>query len=175
MKRFILPLSIFIILVLFLAAGLRSNPQEIPSPFIGKPAPQFELSQLEEQQKSFSPQDMRGKVWLLNVWASWCGSCRNEHPVLLNLAESGVAPIVGLNYKDARDDGRKWLSRFGNPYHLSVLDMDGKVGIDYGVYGLPETFVVDKQGIIRLKHTGPVTEDVLKNKLLPLIERLNAA
>jgi cytochrome c biogenesis protein CcmG/thiol:disulfide interchange protein DsbE len=175
MKRFLVPLGLFAILLVFLGIGLRLKPQEIPSPFIDKPAPVFTLPQVEDAQKSFSPQDMRGKVWLLNVWASWCAPCRAEHPVLLDFSRQAVVPIVGLNYTDVREDSSKWLSQFGNPYLLSVFDGNGRVGIDYGVYGVPETFVIDKRGVIRMKHIGPVTPEVIKDKLLPLIQALNRA
>jgi cytochrome c biogenesis protein CcmG/thiol:disulfide interchange protein DsbE len=161
--------------VVFLAVGLRLNPREIPSPYIGKAAPQFKVSQLLAENLTISPQDMRGKVWLLNVWASWCVSCREEHPVLLDFARQGVVPIIGLNYKDARRDATNWLKQFGDPYQLSAFDGDGRIGIDYGVYGVPETFVIDKEGVIRLKHVGPVTIDVITQKLLPLIKELNRA
>ncbi|RZI84777.1 MAG: DsbE family thiol:disulfide interchange protein [Rubrivivax sp.] len=175
MKRFLWPLGIFVVLLAFLGAGLRRDPQEIPSPFIGKPAPAFTLAQLESPEKKFSPRDMQGRVWLLNVWASWCASCREEHPVLLDFSKRAGVTIVGLNYKDVRQDGQQWLNRFGNPYQLSAFDADGRVGIDYGVYGVPETFVIDKQGVVRLKLTGPITSAVIKDKLLPLIEALNRA
>lgn len=175
MKRFLLPLGIFIALLLFLGVGLRLDPREIPSPFIGKPAPAFKLTQLNEPGKTISPQDMAGQVWLLNVWASWCVSCRQEHPVLMDFANQHVVPIIGLNYKDGREDGAGWLRQFGNPYKLSAFDADGRVGIDYGVYGVPETFIIDKRGVIRLKHVGPVTPEVIAQKLLPLIKELNRA
>ena len=174
MKRF-LPLGVFLALVLFLGIGLRLNPREIPSPFIGKPAPAFKVAQLNDGAQFISPADMRGKVWLLNVWASWCVSCRQEHPVLMALSRQNVVPILGLNYKDARVDGVAWLREFGNPYLMSAFDLDGRIGIDYGVYGVPETFVIDKQGVIRLKHVGPVTQEVITEKLLPLIKELNRA
>lgn len=175
MKRFILPFGIFLVLVLFLGIGLRLNPREIPSPFIGKPAPAFKLAQLQEPTKTMSPQDMAGQVWLLNVWASWCVSCREEHPVLMDFAKQDVVTIIGLNYKDKRIDATGWLRQYGNPYKLSAFDAKGNVGIDYGVYGVPETFVIDKQGVIRLKHVGPVTPEVIINELLPLIKELNRA
>jgi cytochrome c biogenesis protein CcmG, thiol:disulfide interchange protein DsbE len=174
-KRFFWPLAVFLVLLVFLGIGLRRNPQEIPSPFIGKAAPAFTLTQLELPQKNFSPSDMKGQVWLLNVWASWCTSCREEHPVLLAFSKQAGVPIVGLNYKDARGDGQQWLSRFGNPYQVSAFDSDGRVGIDYGVYGVPETFVIDKHGVVRLKHTGPITDEVIRLKILPLIKELNHA
>lgn len=175
MKRYTIPLGIFVVLLVFLGIGLRLKPQEVPSPFIGKPAPAFTLTRLEQADKTFSPQELRGKVWLFNVWASWCTSCRAEHPVLLAFAKEATVPIVGLNYMDAREDGSRWLGQFGNPYALSVFDSDGKVGTDYGVYGVPETFVIDRQGNIRLKLTGPITPDIIKNTLLPLIRELDHA
>jgi cytochrome c biogenesis protein CcmG/thiol:disulfide interchange protein DsbE len=175
MRRFLLPLAIFLVLVGFLAVGLRLNPREVPSPFIGKPAPVFRLSQLHAPDSTIAPEDMRGKVWLLNVWASWCVSCRQEHPVLMNLARHNVVPIVGLDYKDEREAGKGWLAEHGDPYVLSAWDRDGKVGIDYGVYGVPETFVIDKAGVIRLKHVGPVTDTVIKEKIIPLVKELNGA
>lgn len=175
MKRFLLPLGLFIALVVFLGVGLRLNPREIPSPFIDKPAPAFKLTQLHAPDQTISPQDMVGKVWLLNVFASWCVSCRVEHPVLMDLARQGVVPIVGLNYKDKRDAGIGWLRQFGNPYNVSAFDSDGRVGIDYGVYGVPETFVIDKRGVIRMKHIGPVSAEALTEKILPLIKELNRA
>lgn len=175
MKRFLLPLGLFVALVVFLGIGLRLNPREIPSPFIGKSAPAFKLTQLHESSKSISPQDMLGQVWLLNVWASWCAACRQEHPVLMDLAKAGVVPILGLNYKDKREAGVGWLHQFGNPYQLTAFDADGRVGIDYGVYGVPETFVIDKLGVIRMKHIGPVTHEAITDKILPLIKELNRA
>ena len=175
MRRYLLPLLVFLALLAFLAAGLRLNPRELPSPFIGKPTPPFETAQLHAAEQTFSPQDMEGEVWLLNVWASWCGACRVEHPALMDLAATGMVPIVGLNYKDERADGKAWLQQFGNPYRVSVVDSDGRIGIDYGVYGVPETFVIDRQGIVRLKHVGPLTEEFVNTKLIPLIEELKRA
>jgi cytochrome c biogenesis protein CcmG, thiol:disulfide interchange protein DsbE len=175
MKRFLLPLGVFFGLLLFLAVGLKLNPREIPSPFIGKAAPHFELQQLQAPGKTISTQDMAGQVWMLNVWASWCASCRVEHPVLLKFAKTHAVPMVGLNYKDGRDDGVKWLDQHGDPYLVSAFDKDGRVGIDYGVYGVPETFVIDKKGVVRWKFTGPLTEEAIRGKLLPLIEELQRA
>ena len=173
MNRFLIPLGLFAVLVGFLAVGLNLNPREVPSPLVGKPAPMFDLPQLAAPDKRFSPADMKGKVWLFNVWASWCVSCRQEHPVLVAFAKSGVAPLVGLDYKDEREDGLRWLNRFGDPYLLSAYDRDGRVGIDYGVYGVPETYVIDKAGVIRYKQIGPVTPEVLEKKIVPLIKELN--
>jgi cytochrome c biogenesis protein CcmG, thiol:disulfide interchange protein DsbE len=175
MKRFLLPLGVFIALLIFLGIGLRLNPRDIPSPFIGKPAPAFKLTQLHAPDKTIAPQDMQGQVWLLNVWASWCVSCRQEHPVLMDFAKANIVPIVGLNYKDGREDGAGWLRQFGNPYVMSAFDNDGRVGIDYGVYGVPETFVIDKRGVIRMKYTGPLTREAIEEKLLPLIKELKSA
>jgi cytochrome c biogenesis protein CcmG/thiol:disulfide interchange protein DsbE len=172
--RFLIPLALFVALVGFFAVGLMRDPREVPSPFIGKPAPAFTLQQLHAGDKVFTPESMRGQVWLLNVWASWCVSCRVEHPLLVEMARQRVAPIVGLNYKDKRDDGIAWLARFGNPYVLSAYDVEGKVGIDYGVYGVPETFVIDKQGVIRHKQIGPITPESLEKTILPLIRKLSA-
>jgi len=175
MKRFLLPLIFFVALVVFLGVGLHRDPREVPSPLVGKPAPNFSLTQLLAPEKTISPKDMEGKVWLLNVWASWCVACREEHPVLLDFSKLGVVPIIGLNYKDGRKEGTDLLTQFGDPYQLSAFDSDGRVGIDYGVYGVPETFVIDKHGVIRYKQIGPVTPEVLSEKLLPLIKELNRA
>ena len=173
MTRFAIPLVLFILLVAFLAVGLRHDPHEVPSPLINKPAPAFQLAQLKDPSKSFSGQDMRGKVWLLNVWASWCITCRDEHPLLIQYARSGALPIYGLNYKDKREDALAWLGELGDPYVLSVSDTDGRVGIDYGVYGAPETYLIDRDGIIRFKQVGPVTPDVWQKTILPLAQQLN--
>jgi cytochrome c biogenesis protein CcmG/thiol:disulfide interchange protein DsbE len=173
MRRFLFPLAIFIVLVGFLAAGLRLNPREVPSPLIGKPVPAFRLPQLQAGDKFISAEDMRGKVWLLNVWASWCVSCRQEHPVLIDLDRQKKIIIVGLNYKDDRAAAITWLNQHGgDPYQVSAVDADGRVGIDFGVYGVPETFLIDKNGVIRYKHIGPVTSEALKTKILPLAEEL---
>ena len=179
MKRFLWPLGIFVLLVGFLAVGLTLNPREVPSPLIGKPAPAFELPVLQQPgerfdaaARRFAPSDMRGKVWLLNVWASWCVSCRDEHPVLVELSKRGVMPILGLNYKDKREEATAWLKQFGNPYDLSVVDADGRIGIDYGVYGVPETYLIDAGGVIRYKQIGPLTPAILEEKVLPLVKML---
>ncbi len=171
--RYFLPLAIFFGLVLFLWKGLSLNPREIPSALLDKPVPQFTLPQLHAKDQTFSAAEMKGKVWLLNVWGSWCVSCRYEHPHLNALAKQSVVPIIGLNWKDQPDTARAWLQRFGDPYQLSVMDLDGRVAIDFGVYGAPETFVIDKSGTIRYKHTGPVDEKVVQDTLVPLIQSLN--
>ena len=171
---FAIPLAIFVALAIFFAVGLTRDPREVPSPFIDKPAPSFKLEQLHEASRAFAPEDMKGKVWLLNVWASWCVSYRVEHPLLVEMSKKNVVPIVGLNYKDRREDGVAWLTKFGNPYSLSAYDVDGRVGIDYGVYGVPETFVIDKMGVIRYKQIGPITQEALDATILPLIKKLSA-
>ncbi|MBC7436174.1 MAG: DsbE family thiol:disulfide interchange protein [Bdellovibrionales bacterium] len=172
MKRYLIPLLVFILMLGFLAAGLKLNPREVPSPLIDKPAPDFRLPTLAVPGQYISAQDLRGKVWMLNVWASWCVACRVEHPVLVDFAKTGAVPIYGLNYKDKREDAIRWLGNFGNPYLHSLSDTEGLVGIDFGVYGVPETFVIDGQGVIRLKHIGPVTPEALRDTILPLIGRL---
>jgi cytochrome c biogenesis protein CcmG, thiol:disulfide interchange protein DsbE len=173
MMRFALPLGVFLAIAILLAIGLQLNPREVPSPLINKPAPYFELPQLHAPEKTFSQKDMLGKVWMLNVWASWCVACREEHPVVADLAKSGAVPIVGLNYKDKREDGLAWLARYGDPYQLSAYDINGRVGIDYGVYGVPETYVIDKRGVIRYKRIGVLTPAIVKDKVLPLVAELN--
>lgn len=171
--RYAIPLVLFLALVAFLAIGLGRDPREVPSPLINKPAPAFRLVQLKDPLSSFSLEEMRGKVWLLNVWASWCVACRDEHPMLLELARQNAIPIYGLNYKDKREDAISWLNELGDPYVLSVSDLDGRVGIDFGVYGAPETFLIDRNGIIRFKHIGPLTPEVWKREIDPLLSELN--
>jgi cytochrome c biogenesis protein CcmG/thiol:disulfide interchange protein DsbE len=171
-KRLLIPLAVFVVILGFLFVGLGLNPREVPSPLIGKAAPAIRLAQLHTPEKAFSQKDMLGQVWLLNVWASWCVSCRDEHPHLVALSKSKAVPVVGLNYKDKPDEAKAWLKQFGDPYLLSATDLDGRVGIDYGVYGVPETFVIDKQGVIRYKQIGPVTPESLEKKILPLVREL---
>lgn len=170
MKRLYWTLGVFIALVALLAIGLRLNPREVPSPLIGKPAPAFELPLLTEPDQRFSEKTMLGKVWILNVWASWCPPCLAEHPVVSQLARSGLAPVVGLNYKDTREDALPWLKRNGNPFQVVVFDANGRIGIDYGVYGVPETYVIDGKGVIRYKHIGPLTADVVQKKIEPMLK-----
>ncbi|WP_374403263.1 DsbE family thiol:disulfide interchange protein [Niveibacterium sp.] len=174
MKRVLLiPIALFVVLLGFLAVGLNKDPHSIPSPLIDKPAPAFRLPQLSADGKTFGPEDMRGKVWILNVWASWCVSCRDEHPVLVAFSRTNTVPLVGLDYKDKPDDANRWLASFGNPYQIVAVDADGRVGIDYGVYGVPETYVIDRNGVIRYKQIGPVTQEVLDQTILPLIRKLS--
>lgn len=173
--RYLIPLGVFLVMVVFLGIGLTLDPREVPSPFIGKPAPAFKLAQLHDASATFSPDDMKGKVWLLNVWASWCVSCRAEHKVINRLARMKLVDVVGLNYKDEPEDARRWLKQLGNPYLASAMDIEGKVGIDWGVYGVPETFVIDQQGIVRHKHIGPITDQSLDETILPLIHKLKGS
>ena len=173
MLKYLIPLALFLVLVVFLAIGLTRNPQELPSALIDKPAPTFRLPQLKQPDKTFSAEDMRGKVWMLNVWASWCVACRDEHPYLFEYQKSGAVPIYGLNYKDRPEDALGWLGELGDPYLLSAVDLDGRVGIDYGVYGAPESYIIDKSGTIRMKHVGTVMPDVWEKKILPLVQELN--
>ena len=175
MKRYLIPLIVFVVMAGFLAIGLKLDPREVPSPLIGKPAPAFDLPQLAQPDQRLAAKDLRGQVWLLNVWASWCVACRQEHPLLVELGKTGQVKLYGLNYKDKRDDALGWLANYGNPYLKSMSDTDGLVGIDYGVYGVPETFVIDKQGVIRYKQIGPVTPESLRDKLLPLVAQLEQA
>lgn len=176
MKRwqFIAPLVLFVVLLGFLGVGLNLNPREVPSPLINKPAPAFALPRLDDPSQTIALKDLAGKVWMLNVWASWCVACREEHPVLVEYSRRATVPLYGLNYKDTRDEALGWLARFGNPYTASLSDTKGLVGIDFGVYGVPETFIIDKQGVVRFKHIGPVTPQVLRERIEPLLKELNA-
>jgi cytochrome c biogenesis protein CcmG/thiol:disulfide interchange protein DsbE len=175
MKTALIPLIAFAALAAVLGAGLGKDPAAVPSPLIGKPVPAFRLARIDNPALTIAPADMAGKVWLLNVWASWCAACRDEHPALSRFAISSGVPLVGLNYKDKREDGLAWLGRFGNPYRVTGLDLDGRVGTDFGVYGVPETFVIDKRGVIRYKFIGGLTAEVIREKLQPLLEELNRA
>lgn len=171
--RFLLPLALFLGLVVFLGVGLKLDPKEVPSPLIGKPAPAFALTRLDNAGQTIRRDDLLGKVWMLNVWASWCVACREEHPLLVEFARKKLLPVYGLNYKDDRTAGLRWLSSFGNPYDASLFDNDGRVGIDWGVYGVPETFIVDREGVIRFKQIGPLTPEVIRTQIEPLVRRLN--
>jgi cytochrome c biogenesis protein CcmG, thiol:disulfide interchange protein DsbE len=170
--KLLIPLAIFLVMAVFLGIGLTRDPRKLPSTMIDKPAPQFTLKQVSALDKNFSPEDMKGQVWMLNVWASWCTACRVEHPLLVEISNSRIVPVIGLDYKDKPEDALKFLSQQGNPYQLSALDLEGRVGIDYGVYGVPETFIIDKNGRIRHKHVGPITPESLEKELLPIIAEL---
>jgi cytochrome c biogenesis protein CcmG/thiol:disulfide interchange protein DsbE len=169
---YLIPLAAFVVLAVFLLRGLWLNPREVPSPLIGKPAPVFERPNLHQPSLQFASKEMLGQVWVFNVWASWCTPCRQEHPLWNELATKKIVPIIGMNYKDEAGTAKKWLADLGDPYTLTVVDHDGRLGIDYGVYGVPETFVIDKQGVIRHKHIGPVTAEALEKKILPLVQEL---
>jgi len=174
MKRWhlVVPLVLFVLLAAFLWRGLALDPREVPSPLVDKPAPAFALTRLDDASRTIRRDDMLGKVWMLNVWASWCEACRVEHPTLVSFAKTGTVPIVGLNYKDTRGEGLGWLARFGDPYAMSLFDEKGRVGIDFGVYGVPETFVIDKQGVVRFKLVGPLTPELIATKIRPLLKAL---
>jgi len=174
MLKYLAPLAIFLVLAGFLYKGLSLKPHEVPSPFINKPAPDFVLQKLDDMSTKFSNKEMLGKVWLLNVWASWCVACRAEHPLLVQMAREGTIPVYGLNYKDLPSKAKAWLDEHGDPYVLSAVDYEGKVGIDYGVYGVPETFIIDKKGVIRHKVIGPLTADILQKKVTPLVKELES-
>ncbi len=172
--RYLVPLGIFAVLVVLLFRGLGLDPKLVPSPLVGKPMPAFTLTRLDDANTTISDTDIRGEVSVLNIWATWCVSCRAEHDVLLQLARTGQVSIYGLNYKDNRADAQRWLRQLGDPYVANAFDEDGRVGINWGVYGAPETFVIDRQGIIRHKHIGPLTTEVLQQQLLPLIAELKS-
>jgi cytochrome c biogenesis protein CcmG/thiol:disulfide interchange protein DsbE len=172
-RLLLLPLILFVVLAGFLLIGLFRDPHEIPSPLINKSAPDFQLPQLQQASATFSAKEMRGKVWLLNFWGTWCVACREEHPLLVQYAKTGAVPIYGVDYKDERAAALQWLDEFGNPYTLTAFDVDGRISIDYGVYGAPESYLIDRKGVIRFKQIGPITEDVWRNKILPLAKELN--
>ena len=175
MKKFIIPIALFALLGLLLAYGLKLDPSKILSPLVGKPLPAFSLPILDKPETLFANTDLQGKVVLINVWASWCAACKQEHPVLMRMASEKRVPIIGLNYKDKRVDALRVLKADGNPYDLSIVDADGRVGIDWGVYGVPETFVIDKQGVIRYKFIGPISMEVWEKTLLPLVQKLSTS
>ncbi len=172
MKKFWIPIGLFVLIGILLAYGLSLDPRKIPSPLVDKPLPAFSLPTLENPKKVVTNTDLHGKVVIINVWASWCAACKVEHPVLMAFAQRQAAPLIGLNYKDAPEDALAVLKTDGNPYEVSLLDRDGRTGIDWGVYGVPETFVVDKEGVIRYKHIGPISAEDIQNTLLPLLQKL---
>ena len=171
--RFLVPLAIFLGLAVMFAVGLQRDPREVPSPLIGKPAPEFAVASLMDEGRTLRSADLRGQTWMLNVWASWCGACREEHPVLVEYAREKRLPIYGLNYKDTRAAGRQWLAERGDPYVASLFDENGRVGMDFGVYGVPETFIIDRAGAVRFKHVGPLTRDIIRERIEPLLRSLN--
>ncbi len=169
--RFVLPLVAFVALVGLLWVGLSLDPRALPSPLIGREAPSFDLPELRDPETRFTSAEMLGKPALFNVWASWCVTCRQEHPMLAELRRVGV-PVYGLNYKDTRSDALRFLARFGDPYNAIGFDESGMVGIDWGVYATPETFLMDRHGMIRFKHIGMITPDIIEQKILPLYRQL---
>ena len=174
MTRYLLPLGVFIALVVLLGVGLNLNPRLVPSPLVGKPLPDFTLATLRSPDKTLARKDLTGKISLLNVWATWCVECRREHPLLVAIAAEGKVPVYGLNYKDQRADALQWLQRLGDPYVASGFDADGRVGLDMGVYGLPETLLVDARGMIVYKHIGPINREIWESDFVPVIEGLRS-
>ena len=172
-SRFLIPLVVFLAISLLLAVGLRLNPREVPSPLINRLAPEIQLPRLLAQNLKFTTAELRGQAWVLNVWASWCAACRTEHQLLHDLAAAGAVDLVGLNYKDEPMAAISWLRALGNPYRWIAVDFAGDVAIDWGVYGVPETFVIDANGIIRYKHIGPLDPNILNRKILPLVRQLS--
>ncbi len=175
MLRYSVPLLFFVGLVVLFIFGLQNDPSKVPSPLIDKPAPAFSLVSLHDEEKLITQDTFKGNVTLVNVWASWCAACRIEHPLLVRVANDEQLEIYGLNYKDKRDNAMRWLQQLGNPYIDSAFDQQGDVGIDYGVYGVPETFLIDKQGIIRYKHIGPIDQEDMDETILPMIRQLENA
>ncbi|MGB1111434.1 MAG: DsbE family thiol:disulfide interchange protein [Gammaproteobacteria bacterium] len=175
MKSSYIPLGIFILLAVLLGVGLTLNPREVPSPLIDKPAPDFALPDLNDPKKIITASAMQGQVWFLNVWGSWCPECWREHGYLEELTKESGIPIVGLNWRDDKADALNMLQRAGNPYIAIPFDPEGRVAIDWGVYGAPETFVIDKQGMIRFKHVGSVTPELWNETLKPLVAKLKAS
>lgn len=172
MARYLVPLFVFLGLVVLFVAGLHRDPSLVPSPLINKPLPEFTLPTVQNPHEVVKSDQLQGEVTLLNVWASWCVSCRYEHPVLMDLAHSKEVKIVGFNYKDTRTDALRWLQRRGDPYVMTLFDQSGKVGIDLGVYGVPETYVLDRNGVIRYKQIGPITPEILDETIRPIVKRL---
>lgn len=171
MNKFFIPIIAFVLVGVLLWKGLSLDPRHIPSPLIGKPISDFSLTQVNHPDKISTPKDFYGRVYLLNVWASWCVACRQEHPLLMEIKRNNIVPIIGLNYKDKQNNARGFLQDMGDPYEVSLADLNGRVGIDMGVYGVPETFVIDKQGIIRYRFTGPITEKALINEIMPVVRQ----
>ena len=167
-----IPLLVFIVMAVFFAIGLTMNPRDIPSPLIGQPVPEFSLPPVKGRALGLSSADLRGQVSLVNVFASWCVACREEHPVLMRLRDTGIVPIHGLNYKDKPDDAQAWLNELGDPYTRTGADISGRVAIDWGVYGVPDTFVIDRDGRIAHKHIGAITPEALRDTIMPMITKL---
>lgn len=173
--RFAVPLLVFGLIGVLLFSGLGKDPKIVPSVLIGKAAPVFELPELHQPETRFTPATLRGKPYLLNVWGSWCVACREEHEVLSAFAARNLVPVVGLNWKDQREDAQRWLQQFGDPYDHIPVDTEGRTAIDFGVYGAPETFIIDGQGVIRFKHIGPLTTKVIEGELMAAINAAQGA
>ncbi|HEX9275297.1 MAG TPA: DsbE family thiol:disulfide interchange protein [Casimicrobiaceae bacterium] len=171
----LVPLLLFGGIVIFLAIGLGLDPREVPSPLIGRPVPAFSLPPVRGRLLGLASSDLKGEVSLVNVFASWCVACRAEHPLLMRIQREGIVPVHGLNYKDRPDDAARWLDEMQDPYTRTGADLDGRVAIDWGVYGVPETFVIDRDGRIAYKHIGPISPSAWNQTLLPLIRRLQEA
>lgn len=167
--KYLVPLIAFLALASLLGVGLTLNPTAIPSTMIGKTAPDFVLPTLSDESSNFSPSDLSGERWVLNVWASWCFSCRHEHPILNDLASKNLVKIIGLNYKDESNKAKEWIKQRGNPYFKTVVDSAGSAGIDWGVIAVPETFIIDENGDVIYKHTGPITRELLAKEMMPIL------
>jgi len=172
MFRYLVPIIVFAGLIGIFYVGLHKDPGKLPSVLIGKPAPEFNLTRLFKPEEHFTPADMKGKVWILNVWASWCESCRYENPLFMQLARTSDVPIYGMNYKDKPEEAKRWLQEYGNPYKVIAVDANGYVGINFGIYGVPESFIIDKQGIIRYRHAGPISSEDWRKIFMPMIKEL---
>jgi cytochrome c biogenesis protein CcmG/thiol:disulfide interchange protein DsbE len=174
MKKFLIPLVVFVAIGVLLKVGLSLNPRHIPSPLIGKPLSDYSLPTVHDENIKFGKKDMLGRVYLLNVWASWCVACRQEHPLLMEMKRQQLLPIIGVDNKDKRADATAFLNQMGNPYEVSVADANGRLSIDLGVYGVPESYIIDKKGMIRYKHIGPINERALNETIMPLVAKLKA-
>jgi cytochrome c biogenesis protein CcmG/thiol:disulfide interchange protein DsbE len=177
MNRFILPLGIFALLAVVLAIGIKHSPEKgtIPSPLIGKAAPQFTLPVLNESNRTFSSADLKGRWYVINVWGTWCVSCREEHSVLLEIRKTAQVPLIGLDWKDEDSQAVQWLAQLGNPYEVVAADHEGRIAIDWGVYAAPETFLVDPEGIVVYKYTGPLTLEAWQAQFVPRLPPQQAA
>ncbi len=173
--RYALPLVLFALLVVLFIVGMQLDPRKVPSPLIDKPLPQFDLAQLHDADLTINNDSFSGEVVLVNVWASWCVSCRYEHPILMEYSRSGEVALYGMNYKDTRENALEWLKQYGDPYRTSAFDPLGRTGMDFGVYGVPETYVLDKEGVLRYKHIGPISQQDLDDTIVPLIKKLRSS
>ena len=170
MAKFIVPLVLFLLMGVFLYVGLQRDPRYVPSPLIGKSAPEFTLPSLQDPSYTVASTELAGRPWVLNVWGTWCSGCRQEHGVLLEIARQNAVPLVGLNWKDEDDAAKKWLRDLGNPYAVVAVDREGRTAVDWGVYGAPETFLIGPDGTVLYKHIAPMTMEVWRTEFLPRIE-----